>query len=359
MAKINQAITIFFLLLLSSTTSHPLCSDSKTQVSTNQTLEFCDSYSGKTCCNSKDDLELQNRFNSMNISDSNCSSLLKSILCAKCDQFSGQLFGNETSPIPILCNSTSQDLCSKLWDTCQNISIVSSPFSPTLLGGATSPSTPSTLTDLWKSQTEFCTAFGGPEKTNNNNTTKCFNGEPVNQETDIKPPQGICVEKIGTGSYLNMVAHPDGSNRAFFSNQPGKIWLGTIPDQDSGEAMELDESTPFVDITDQVSFDTQFEHCTSFSLHHRLILPPPSLTLVSPPLHLIEISATSHLLPSLPTIRSHSARPLTFPLLKPIPRFSTTRIATAPRDAPPPSQSPSSQPPQGAKLLPLIIQYEI
>ncbi|CAN6814395.1 unnamed protein product [Brassica oleracea] len=258
MAKINQAITIFFLLLLSSTTSHPLCSDSKTQVSTNQTLEFCDSYSGKTCCNSKDDLELQNRFNSMNISDSNCSSLLKSILCAKCDQFSGQLFGNETSPIPILCNSTSQDLCSKLWDTCQNISIVSSPFSPTLLGGATSPSTPSTLTDLWKSQTEFCTAFGGPEKTNNNNTTKCFNGESVNQETDIKPPQGICVEKIGTGSYLNMVAHPDGSNRAFFSNQPGKIWLGTIPDQDSGEAMELDESTPFVDITDQVSFDTQF-----------------------------------------------------------------------------------------------------
>ncbi|CAN7100783.1 unnamed protein product [Brassica rapa subsp. narinosa] len=264
MAKTNQAITIFLhtclllLLLLSSTTSHPLCSDSKTQVNTNQTLEFCDSYSGKTCCNSKDDLELQNRFNSMNISDSNCSSLLKSVLCAKCDQFSGQLFGNETSPIPILCNTTSQDLCSKLWDTCQNISIVSSPFSPTLLGGATSPSTPSTLTDLWKSQTEFCTAFGGPEKTNNNNTTKCFNGEPVNQETDLKPPQGICVEKIGTGSYLNMVAHPDGSNRAFFSNQPGKIWLGTIPDQDSGEAMELDESTPFVDITDQVSFDTQF-----------------------------------------------------------------------------------------------------
>lgn len=113
MAKTNQAITIFLhiclllLLLLSSTTSHPLCSDSskshvvlssivvvfmsfwvfvffwsETQVNTNQTLEFCDSYSGKTCCNSKDDLELQNRFNSMNISDSNCSSLLKSILCA-------------------------------------------------------------------------------------------------------------------------------------------------------------------------------------------------------------------------------------------------------------------------------------
>ena len=51
-------------------------------------------------------------------------------------------------------------------------------------------------------------------------------------------------------------------------------------------------------------------------------------------------------LPSLPTIQSHSAQPLTFPLLKPIPRFSTIRITTAPRDTPPPppSQSPFSQP---------------
>ncbi|KAG2326939.1 hypothetical protein Bca52824_009667 [Brassica carinata] len=207
MAKTNQAITLCFLLLLlllSAAASHPLCSDSKTQVNTNETLQFCDAYSGRTCCNSKDDLELQNRFNSMNISDSNCSSF--------------------SNPFSVLNVTNSLD-------NCLNISIISSPFSPTLLGGATSPSTSSTLTDLWKSQTEFCTAFGGPEKTNNNNTTKCFNGEPVNQATDVKPPQGICVEKIGTG---------------------------TIPDQDSGEAMELDESTPFVDITDQVSYDTQF-----------------------------------------------------------------------------------------------------
>ncbi|CAN8264626.1 unnamed protein product [Cochlearia groenlandica] len=266
--KTNQAIiTIFlnlcFLILLSTSTSHSLCSDSKTQLhNTNQTLHFCDTYSRRqSCCDSKDDLELQNRFDFMNISDTNCSSLLKSILCSKCDQFSGQLFSSEASSVPILCNSTSQDICSKLWDSCHNISIVSSPFSPTLLGGAgATSSNSSTLTDLWKSQTEFCTAFGGPSQTNNN-LTKCYNGKPVNQETDsddVKPPKGICLEKIGTGSYLNMVAHPDGSNRAFFSNQPGKIWLGTIPDQDSGEQMELDESSPFVDITDQVSFDTQF-----------------------------------------------------------------------------------------------------
>lgn len=55
-----------------------------------------------------------------------------------------------------------------------------------------------------------------------------------------------------------MVAHPDGSNRAFFSNQPGKIWLATIPKQGSGGVLELDESSPFLDLTDEVHFDTEF-----------------------------------------------------------------------------------------------------
>lgn len=67
---------------------------------------------------------------------------------------------------------------------------------------------------------------------------------------------------------------------------------------------------------------------------------------------------------SLPSLRSHSVQPLTFPLLKPIPRLSA-RIAAAPRDnipPPPPSQPsepPSSQPPQGAKLLPLILSLSV
>ena len=55
-----------------------------------------------------------------------------------------------------------------------------------------------------------------------------------------------------------MVAHPDGSNRAFFSNQAGKIWLATIPEQGSGGTMGLDESNPFVDLTDEVHLDTVF-----------------------------------------------------------------------------------------------------
>lgn len=55
-----------------------------------------------------------------------------------------------------------------------------------------------------------------------------------------------------------MASHPDGSNRAFFSNQQGKIWLATIPDQGSGKLLEFDETQPFLDLTDEVHFDTEF-----------------------------------------------------------------------------------------------------
>ena len=68
--------------------------------------------------------------------------------------------------------------------------------------------------------------------------------------------------------------------------------------------------------------------------------------------------------PSSISLRSHSVKPLAFPLLKPIHRFCT-RIAAAPRDdsppppPTPPSESPSPQPPQGAKLVPLILSLSV
>lgn len=44
-------------------------------------LQFC-SYNGTSCCNSTDDLRLQRQFQSINVSNTNCASLLRSILCA-------------------------------------------------------------------------------------------------------------------------------------------------------------------------------------------------------------------------------------------------------------------------------------
>lgn len=144
------------------------------------------------------------------------------------------------------------------WNSCQNVPILNSPFAASLQSKAQvrQNASISKLTDLWQSKSDFCNAFGGVT----DEISLCFNGEPVslNKTNTLPPPKGLCLEKIGNGSYLNMVAHPDGSNRAFFSNQAGKIWLATIPNQDSGEVMELDESSPFVDLTDQVHLDTSF-----------------------------------------------------------------------------------------------------
>ncbi|KAM3381026.1 HIPL2 protein-like [Capsicum galapagoense] len=71
-------------------------------------------------------------------------------------------------------------------------------------------------------------------------------------------PNGVCLEKIGNGSYIGMAPHPDGSNRVFLWNQQGKVWLTTVPEDGSNEVLELDESKPFLDITNQVLFSLQF-----------------------------------------------------------------------------------------------------
>uniref|UniRef100_A0A3Q7GU07 Uncharacterized protein n=1 Tax=Solanum lycopersicum TaxID=4081 RepID=A0A3Q7GU07_SOLLC len=142
------------------------------------------SYNGTSCCNSTDDKQLQTQFNAMNISDSRCASLVKSVICAaveplasfsaveheqfKFDKFSTELFRTDSVPrrLPILCNSktsensnkssqTKNDFCSEVWTTCQNVSIISSPFAPSVKSNSTK------LTDLWKSQIGFCNEFGG------------------------------------------------------------------------------------------------------------------------------------------------------------------------------------------------------
>uniref|UniRef100_A0A5B7CBP7 Putative HIPL1 protein-like isoform X1 n=1 Tax=Davidia involucrata TaxID=16924 RepID=A0A5B7CBP7_DAVIN len=258
------------LMLLHLSSSLPLCTDLKAPLIPKVPLAFCP-YNGRICCNTAKDSQLKKQFQAMKISDSSCASVMKSILCAMCDQFSAELFKVQSvpRPVPILCNSTisansslsnqvATDFCSAVWDTCQNVSILNSPFAPSLQGRAGVPqnSTPSMLADLWQSKSDFCLAFGGAS----DDGSLCFNGEPVslNDTETLSPPKGLCLEKIGNGSYLNMVAHPDGSNRAFFSNQPGKIWLATIPEQGSGEKLGLDESIPFVDLTDQVHYDTSF-----------------------------------------------------------------------------------------------------
>lgn len=259
---------LFVLLFPYPSASIPMCTDLRAPAIPKKALEFCQ-YDGSVCCDSTKDLELQKQFEAMNISDPHCASAVKSTLCATCDQFSANLYRveSEAKPVPVLCNSSdsvsssASGFCSTVWTSCQNISIRNSPFAPSLQGagtGVSQNSSASKLTDLWQSQSDFCTAFGG----STDEKSLCFDGKPISlnrSETEpVLPPKGMCLERIGDKGYINMDAHPDGSNRAFFSDLPGKIWLATIPDQDGGEPLGLDESSPFVDLTDQIHFDTTF-----------------------------------------------------------------------------------------------------
>ncbi|XP_041004812.1 LOW QUALITY PROTEIN: HIPL1 protein-like [Juglans microcarpa x Juglans regia] len=255
------------LLLVNLCFSHPLCSNMRSPFTPETPLAFCQ-YDGSVCCNYTEDTELQNQFKAMNVSDVGCISLLKSILCARCDQFSAELYRIESAPwkVPVLCNSTVSakspqsrltevGFCSKVWDECKNASISNSLFPLQDRGGVPLNST-TKMADIWLSKSAFCNEFGGASESG----AVCFDGGPVvlNHTENLTPPSGICLEKIGNGSYLNMVAHPDGTNRVFLSDQPGKIWLATVPEEGSGELLTVDELNPFLDLTDQVYSESEF-----------------------------------------------------------------------------------------------------
>ncbi|XP_071702694.1 HIPL1 protein-like [Rutidosis leptorrhynchoides] len=59
--------------------------------------------------------------------------------------------------------------------------------------------------------------------------------------------------------YVDMVPHPDGSNWVFVCNQQGKIWLAVVPEVGSysSHGLIIDESDPFLDLSDQVKFGTE------------------------------------------------------------------------------------------------------
>ncbi|GAA0169189.1 protein-binding activity modulator [Lithospermum erythrorhizon] len=265
---------LFCLLLLFpyQSTSLPLCTNLRAPMASKNPLDFCP-YNGTVCCTSSEDSQIEKNFQNMNISDPTCSSIVKSVICATCDKFSAELYKiSSPSPrsVPVLCESSAsavklsslatpgnRKFCSSVWDACQNSLIANSPFAPSLqnTAGVSQNSSASKLTDLWQSKDDFCRAFGAPLA----DDSLCYSGKPIElNKTETIPPSGMCLEKIGDGTYLNMVAHPDGSNRAFFATQAGKVFLATIPDQDSGQALGLDESSPFVDLSDQVHLDTNF-----------------------------------------------------------------------------------------------------
>ncbi|KAK3137146.1 hypothetical protein QOZ80_5BG0448460 [Eleusine coracana subsp. coracana] len=265
------ALLLSLSFLLPASRAFPLCTDARPPAVLNTTLKFCASYTGgaTSCCDADADAALSKQFDAMNVSNSACAAVLKAVLCAKCSPYSADLFNTvpKIRTIPFLCNSTAsatsaqskdttEDYCKQVWETCKDVKIMNSPFQPPLQGSATLPSSLSKLTDAWQSENDFCTSYGGAP----DGQSVCLNGSTIsfNATKPSPPPKGICLERIDNSSYLNMAPHPDGSNRIFLGTQAGKIWLATVPEQGSGGALQFEEAIPFVDLTDQVHFDSSF-----------------------------------------------------------------------------------------------------
>ncbi|KAI3858933.1 hypothetical protein MKW98_028666 [Papaver atlanticum] len=273
-------ISSCLLLLLLPSAPHPLCLDSKAPFPPKIPLEFCPN-DESDCCDSNQDLELEKAFQSMNISDPACASLVKSILCTKCNRFSADLFGIdfETRAVPVLCTvseistlskTSSHDFCSRVWNACKAEPIANSPFVPSLQSRTEVPvsSTPSKLTDICQSRSDFCRLFGGILE----DRLVCFNGSSTLLPNTVnpQPPSGIFLEQVTNGPYLYMDAHPDGSNRVFLESQQGKIWLATVPEEGNREQIVMDESNLFVDLTDIVHWDAEFG-LMSVAFHPRFV----------------------------------------------------------------------------------------
>ncbi|EFH46999.1 hypothetical protein ARALYDRAFT_493989 [Arabidopsis lyrata subsp. lyrata] len=261
---IEMFLSFLLLFLAKNSFSHPLCNDLTAPFHLKQPLAFCQ-FNGSVCCNSRDDLKLQREFKAVNVSG-RCSPLLKSLLCSKCDPFAAELFRveSESRQVPVLCNSTVSsskstqsladiDFCATFWNECQNLSVTNTPFASQAGDGG---NITSTISEIWKSSNDFCKIFGGAS----DESSVCFNGQAVSfniSKVTGPSPSGICLEKLGNGSYLNMEPHPDGSNRVFLSDQPGKIYLATVPAQGSGELLKIDETNLFLDLTEEVHFDAE------------------------------------------------------------------------------------------------------
>ncbi|KAI3885592.1 hypothetical protein MKX03_009290 [Papaver bracteatum] len=272
---ICSSLLLFFLF---PSVSYPLCLDSKAPYTPKIPLGFCPN-DESVCCDSNQDLEMKKAFQTMNISDPACASLVKSIICAKCNPFSADLFRNDFGirMVPVLCTfseistlSKTSSFCSRVWDACKAEPIINSPFVSSLQGRTEVPvrSTPSKLTDICRSKSDFCRIFGGSSE----DRLVCFNGSSalLHNTVNSRPPRGICLEQVTNGRYFHMDAHPDGSNRVFLASQQGKIWLATVPKEGNGEEIVINESNLFVDLTDIVHVNIVYG-LMSIAFHPRFV----------------------------------------------------------------------------------------
>lgn len=134
------------------------------------------------------------------------------------------------------------------------MNITNSPFEPGLgnPGTNTSSKASAALDSFYNNGTDFC-AGAAPAPSDGN---VCFNGTPFVVPTPVAhtAPAGMCLERLdnataGRGYYLNLVPHPDGSNRVFVNTQDGHMYLVNVSEPGTGVPFGIDYAAPFLNIS--------------------------------------------------------------------------------------------------------------
>lgn len=252
-ALLLLAFFVFF------TTAYPLCADNLEAPGRAKTnLTFCSApeFANSGCCDPKDDAQLKATFDGMLISDTRCANVVKQILCSVCDPYSADLYGasqlSKARPVPYLCASGNGSYCNQVWGACANVNITNSPFEPGLqsIGNSSSKAT-AALNKFYSNDTAFCAGAAPPSSAAGG---FCFSGTPLKLPQPIvhSPPAGICLEKLEDaqkGYFLNLIPHPDGSDRVFVNTQAGLMYMATLSEPGSGKPLTIDYSKPFLNIS--------------------------------------------------------------------------------------------------------------
>jgi hypothetical protein len=149
-----------------------------------------------------------------------------------------------------LCTSGTNSYCNQLWSACASVDISNSPFEPVLQNGSAKATAP--LSSFYNSSADFCAGETA------GSDSFCFNGTALQLPPLVAhtPPAGMCLERLdnataGFGYYLNLVPHPDGSDRVFVNTQDGHVFLVNVSLPGSGQPFGIDYSSPFLDISNR------------------------------------------------------------------------------------------------------------
>jgi hypothetical protein len=109
----------------------------------------------------------------------------------------------------------------QVYSACAGVAIPNSPFAQTPAAGPGSlpiaSADPTRLSDLFPTEASFCSAFSASDF--------CYDGAPYKLPPagPANATSGMCVEKIGSGTYINMAAIPGAPALALLASQYGRV----------------------------------------------------------------------------------------------------------------------------------------